>query len=514
MLGISEVGNLALGSTIEWSDLCTSFQGGGSGTLKTTQVLGNGIDKMSFNSQKNRGTSVFRRKDAPIAPGNGFDHNKKRMNASNPPTAPRSFQDAPGINSGYNKKRNNWSDSSAAPGASSALGGSSTAPGRSYIASGNSTIAPGGFNGAPGTDFDYNKKRNNRSNGNQRNQVPYQNRNQNTGYNNKRNNGPNNGVRSGNIVSSPVLAFDRRLGTNLKKMDARNGNRSNQVYHSGHHKHNPYANKHQFRNNGPYRGNQYQNQQWNNQRANQGRQRLSSQDQHQDVDMDRPSNFNQGRNFNQGNQNSNRGGYNQRGGRQNVHFNNVVSTNPYPDDEDEDMSEDKYDSDDEYDTEDEDMSEDQPECEDEPEYKYKQTESNNFKQPKKFQRVFRDIGIDTEMTDAPSDEPVRLNLTPFFRYNPNLTTFFGHPSIRFTDHYQSDIEMVDAPALITDPVGEFQEYTTLSPWRHSLRTFTNQSRSRQRIKAFAEGAQALQHIVRSRSHYYHHCDCGDRMDID
>ncbi|OGE55277.1 hypothetical protein PENARI_c004G02684 [Penicillium arizonense] len=370
---------------------------------------------MSFNSQKNRGTSVFRRKDAPIAPGNGFDHNKKRMNASNPPTAPRSFQDAPGINSGYNKKRNNWSDSSAAPGASSALGGSSTAPGRPYIASGNSTTAPGGFNGAPGTNFDYNKIRNNRSNGNQRNQVPYQNRNQNTGYNNKRNNGPNNGVRSGNIS----------------------------------------------RNNGPYRGNQYQNQQWNNQRANQGRQRLSSQNQHQDVDMDRLSNFNQG------NQKFNRGGYNQRGGRQNVNFNNVVSTNLYPDDEDEDMSGDKYDSDDEYDTEDEDMSEDESESKDEPEYKYKQTNSNNFKQPKKFQRLFRDIGIDTEMTDAPSDEPVRLNLTPFFRYNPNLTTFFGHPSIRFTDHYQSDIEMVDAPALITDP----------------------------RIKAFAEGAQALQHIA-------------------
>jgi hypothetical protein len=290
-------------------------------------------------------------------------------------------------------------------------------------------------------------------------------------------------------------------------MDARSGNRNNQVYHSGLHKHNPYANKHQSRNNGPYRGNQYQNQQWNNQRANQGRQRLSSQDQHQDVDMDRPSTFNQSRNFNQGNQKFNRGGYNQRGGRQNVHFNNVVSTNPYPDDEDEDMSEDKYDSDVE------DMSEDESESEDEPEYKYKQTKSNNFKQPKKFQRVFRDIGIDTQMTDAPSDEPVRLNLTPFFRYNPNLTIFFGHPSIPFTDHYQSDIEMVDAPPLITDPVSEFQEYTTLNPWRHSLRTFTNQSRSRQRIKAFAEGAQTLQHIVRSRSHYYHHCDCGDRMDI-
>ncbi|KAJ6051554.1 hypothetical protein N7460_002088 [Penicillium canescens] len=385
---------------------------------------------MSFNSQKNRGTSVFRRKDTPIAPGNGFDHNKKRMNASNPPTAPRSFQDAPGINSGYNKKRNNWSDSSAAPGASSALGGSSTA-------------APGGFNGAPGTNFDYNKKRNNRSNGNQRNQVPYQNRNQNTGYNNKRNNAPNNGVRSGNIS----------------------------------------------RNNGPYRGNQYQNQQWNNQRANQGRQRLSSQDQHQDVDMDRPSNFNQGRNFNQGIQKFNRGGYNQRAGRQNAHFNNVVSTNPYPDDEDGDMSEDKYD------IEDEDMSEDESESEDEPEYKYKQTKSNNSKQPKKFQRVFRDIGIDTEMTDAPSDEPVRLDLTPFFRYNSNLTTFFGHPSIPFTDYYQSDIEMIDAPPLITGPVGEFQEYTTLKPWRHSLRTFTNQFRSRQRIKAFAEGAQALQDIA-------------------
>ncbi|KAJ5770297.1 uncharacterized protein N7511_002348 [Penicillium nucicola] len=177
---------------------------------------------MSSQSPKNRGTSVFRRKDAPIAPGNGFDHNKKRMNRSNPLPAPGRSIDAPGINLDYNKKRNNWSSSSAAPGAFSAFVGSSPAPGRTHMSTrapgthfdhnkkrtNESNSAPGGF-GATGTDPDYNKKRKNWS-GNQRNQVPHH-RNHNTGYNHNRNSGPNNCVHSEYTVNATPIGAQETM---------------------------------------------------------------------------------------------------------------------------------------------------------------------------------------------------------------------------------------------------------------------------------------------------------------
>jgi hypothetical protein len=512
---------------------------------------------MSLNSQ-NKGTSVFCRKDAAIAPRNGFDH---CINGSNPPYP----HDAPGVNSGYNKKRNNWSDSSAAPGASSAFVGSSPAPGSHIRVSDTnfdhnkkrnnvSNPAPGGFNGAPGTHFDYNKKRNNWSNGNQRNQGPGKYQNQNSGYNNKRNNGLNNGVQAGSIVSASGDVMNWTPNTDVRKTDARNGNRNqvrtpadymplnanvvqhpNSRYRGNGAQRNPVrtsaycmppnANMFQHPNsqskgNGAQRANPvrtsvyclpqtnakqnpHQNQYRNNQQANQGRQHASvssssSSSQNQDIDMNRPTEINKGRNFNQGPRNFNQNnhiihhsqkfkrGNNHRGDRQN--FNKVVSVNPFRNADDIDML-------------------------DALAYKNK-SKSNNMNQPPKFQRAFRDIGIDIEMTDAPSDEPVRQPPNPFIIYKPNVTTPFGPPSAQFTDYYQSDIEMVDAPPLI-DLVSEIQDYTIFTPWhRHALSTWANQPRSRQRVKAFAQGAQALKQLVRANSYYFCRCDCGDCMDID
>ncbi|KAJ5295642.1 hypothetical protein N7508_010463 [Penicillium antarcticum] len=404
---------------------------------------------MSLNSQ-NKGTGIFRRKDPSIAPGNGFDHNKKRNNESNLP-APGGFHDAPVIIPSYNKKRNNWPGSSAAPGASS------PAPGNRM-----STTVLGGF-GAPGIDPDYNKKRS----------TWLGNRNGNTGYDEKRNNGPNNGVQSGNIHDNHPLRGNNNCQVSISAYGP-----SMQI--TG-------ANVVQ-RNNGPHRGNRTQNQQWNNQRANQSRQRGATQD--QDVDMDRAVNnnqsrnsnksrhSNQGRNYNQGprnynqaprnflqvnnyhhlNQNYNRGNY-QRGNRQN--YNNAVSSNPRRNKNDEAMfdSRDASKDDSSGDSSGDESMPDAPE----PGSRGKQKHiANKPNQPKKFQRAFRDIGLDIDMPDAPSDEPVSMK--------PQANIFFGQPSLQFPDYLKSDIEMVDAPPfIIYDP----------------------------RTKAFTQGAHALQKIRRT-----------------
>ncbi|OQD90500.1 hypothetical protein PENANT_c001G06744 [Penicillium antarcticum] len=481
---------------------------------------------MSLNSQ-NKGTGIFRRKDPSIAPGNGFDRNKKRNNESNLP-APGGFHDAPVIIPSYNKKRNNWPGSSAAPGASS------PAPGNRM-----STTVLGGF-GAPGIDPDYNKKRS----------TWLGNRNGNTGYDEKRNNGPNNGVQSGNIVSdlpNPILLVPK---TDTEKMDARYGNQGHKCYlvttsayvpnmqipganiiqHDNHPLRgnnncqvsiSAYGPSMQItganvvqRNNGPHRGNRTQNQQWNNQRANQSRQRGATQD--QDVDMDcavnnnqsRNSNksrhSNQGRNYNQGprnysqaprnflqvnnyhhlNQNYNRGNY-QRGNRQN--YNNAVSSNPRRNKNDEAMfdSRDASKDDSSGDSSGDESMPDAPE----PGSRGKQKHiANKPNQPKKFERAFRDIGLDIDMPDAPSDEPVSMK--------PQANIFFGQPSLQFPDYLKSDIEMVDAPPfIIYDPVSEIQNMSILDPWHQSLSTITNQPRAQQRTKAFTQGAHALQKIA-------------------